>query len=158
MISLSQAIYLQKNTGKNTIDQLAASEYPPTFMTETNSAALWAEVEKIGKQDIPKPPSLNLTPQEQTKPASPRKEAPDDSDLIEYIYEGQPKPEKDQDAIDNFFGVVTKGKVTYAKYSPWANVELSPPSNTPGAIFSKFKQPQKRGNKVLELEKRLKKQ
>lgn len=142
---------------KKTIDQLEASEDPPTFMTEAKSAALWAEVEKIGQNEIPKPPSLNLTPQE-TKPASPRKEVPDDSDLVEYIYEGRPKPEKNQGAIDDFFGVVTKAKVTYAKYSPWANVELSPPSNTPGAVFSKFKHPQKRINKVLALEKRLKKQ
>ena len=93
-----------------------------TFLTETATQGTWEEEAKEPEPiQVPEPEPVV------SKPPSPKPVVPDDSDLMEFVYGDKPRKPVPQQELDRFFGVETKRRVTYPKYSPFLNVELRPP-------------------------------
>ncbi|OHT05185.1 hypothetical protein TRFO_27203 [Tritrichomonas foetus] len=96
--------------------------FEPEKIEEDQKDSLWDDIEKIGADAVtpPKLESLHLTPE---VPKTPTPRIEDDSDLIEYIYDGQqPTKRKRNKELDFLFGSETKKRVTYPAYSPWSQV------------------------------------
>lgn len=133
------AVDLQPLTIDQRADNFLASirgeelPHPPGILESEvpDKKSLWDEIDQIGNSPSQPTTSKPTTPQDEVKSdekdevKSDEKitlEAQIDEELLEYVYEGKPKPKPDKKRIDKMFGYESKKKKTFSSFSPWSDV------------------------------------
>lgn len=98
-----------------------------------HQGSIWDEIEQIGdsvsndQSDLPPTPKEDEVVDEKKDDEKVDDqigglESKIDNDLLEYVYEGKPKPPPNKKMINHMFGYESKKKKTFSSFSPWSNV------------------------------------